>query len=458
MLLLLRLSLSGVLLLSAGLKVGRRTDVAASAKALGVPGKVAGPVAVTLPIIEFALAAGLVLETIAWWTSIAAAALLAAFGVVVAANVVRGRRVPCNCFGSVSTHAISWWTVSRNLGLTAAAAVLVAAGPDRSSGLDTWLVAHVPTHGVATSAVLLWAGLALTLVHLLAVRRAPGVPAATRSEEISVTAELAALVAGNGPTVAVFVKPGCPPCHALSAELVQWQQGYGLAVVCAGTPTACAEEFPRLDERQLVHDADRRLAGAAGVSGTPAAVRLAPDGEVVARVEGAAAIRALAANVLSPATSRGPLTHGDDASSLWLWTPGRRVISLAEFAGRMSVLVFWDPACSWCQRLLPDLDLWRRTLPDDAPRAVVVTRADLRLVAVQGVSDIAFFDDGSMHTAFEVAETPSAVLLDASVRVASDVAVGTDATLELARRAEAVSAVARRLVSASRGVFSTSRE
>ena len=38
------------------------------------------------------------------------AVMMVAFGGVLAANLSRGRRPSCNCFGQVANHPISWWS------------------------------------------------------------------------------------------------------------------------------------------------------------------------------------------------------------------------------------------------------------------------------------------------------------------------------------------------------------
>jgi uncharacterized membrane protein YphA (DoxX/SURF4 family) len=70
---------------------------------------------------EVVLGALLVTGIAGRWTSVVAAALLAAFTVVVWRRVRRGDPEPCGCFGELSRQPVSMRTVGRNVGLLALA-------------------------------------------------------------------------------------------------------------------------------------------------------------------------------------------------------------------------------------------------------------------------------------------------------------------------------------------------
>ena len=112
-----------VALLIAGvqkLRAGRalRPQVAA----FGVPGGVAPVVALTLPVVELAAGAALLIfvrSSIPAWIALG---LLAVFTGAVAANLASGRHVPCPCFGT-SVSEVSPGTLARNGWLVALAVV-----------------------------------------------------------------------------------------------------------------------------------------------------------------------------------------------------------------------------------------------------------------------------------------------------------------------------------------------
>lgn len=102
-----------------------------------LPGPLARVVAAVLPVLELAVAAGLLITPLALPAALTAAALLAGFGLAIAINVMRGRTwIDCGCFRNGMKQRISWAMVGRNVVLTAmalgAAALLPVA---RSAGL-----------------------------------------------------------------------------------------------------------------------------------------------------------------------------------------------------------------------------------------------------------------------------------------------------------------------------------
>ena len=94
----------------------------------GVPESAAPTAAVLLPLAELAVAIALVVPVTAVAAATAAVALLAFFSAGIAANLARGRRPDCHCFGQVQPGPIGARTLARNGILAALALVIVAAG------------------------------------------------------------------------------------------------------------------------------------------------------------------------------------------------------------------------------------------------------------------------------------------------------------------------------------------
>lgn len=79
-------------------------------------------VAHALPVVELAVAAGLLIRPLAVPAAFTAAGLLAVFGLALAINVMRGRTaIDCGCFRNGLKQQVSWLMVLRNAVLTAAA-------------------------------------------------------------------------------------------------------------------------------------------------------------------------------------------------------------------------------------------------------------------------------------------------------------------------------------------------
>ena len=83
--------------------------------------------------------------------------------------------------------------------------------------------------------------------------------------------------------------------------------------------------------------------------------------------------------------------------------------------------------------MLPDLKEWEATSPDDAPRLLVVSAGTEEANREMGLASPVVLDQQfAVGRAFGASGTPSAVLVDAEGKVASEVAVGAPGVLELA--------------------------
>ncbi len=94
-----------------------------------MPEGLARPVAYALPVVELATAAGIAIPASSAASTAVAGMLLAAFGVAMAINVLRGRsQIDCGCFRNGLKQPLSWAVVGRNAVL-AVAAFAAAATP-----------------------------------------------------------------------------------------------------------------------------------------------------------------------------------------------------------------------------------------------------------------------------------------------------------------------------------------
>ena len=86
--------------------------------------------------------------------------------------------------------------------------------------------------------------------------------------------------------------------------------------------------------------------------------------------------------------------------------------------------------------MLDDLKAWETNAPADAPQLLIVSSEDAASNRAQGLrSPIVLDQEFSLGRAFGATGTPSAVLIDAEGRVASEVGVGAPAVLALATAA-----------------------
>jgi thiol-disulfide isomerase/thioredoxin len=110
------------------------------------------------------------------------------------------------------------------------------------------------------------------------------------------------------------------------------------------------------------------------------------------------------------------------------------MVDLAEHRGTRTLVLFWNPGCGFCQRMLPDLKAWEAKTPKGAPKLVLVSSGTAEENREQGLRSPILLDQNfSVGSAFGTDGTPSAVMIDAHGRIASELAVGGPAVMKLAR-------------------------
>ena len=122
-----------------------------------LPDRASRVTALALPVVELAVAAGLLIGATAVPAAVAAAALLVAFGLALAVNVLRGRTwIDCGCFRGGLKQQVGWALVARNAAMAGAA--LAVAG----------LLPAAPGLTLAEALVGLMAGLTALMLYLSA--------------------------------------------------------------------------------------------------------------------------------------------------------------------------------------------------------------------------------------------------------------------------------------------------
>jgi len=112
-------------------------------------------------------------------------------------------------------------------------------------------------------------------------------------------------------------------------------------------------------------------------------------------------------------------------------------VDLSSFKDEPSLVLFWNPGCRFCARMLDDLKAWESAQRPDAPRLRVVSTGSVEVNRKMGLRSTVLLDPGfSVGRSFGVSGTPSAVLVDENGKIASDVAIGASAVLELAGTAQ----------------------
>jgi peroxiredoxin len=455
--------------------------------AFGVKDAFAGSLAVALPIAELAVAVTLLPATSAWFGATAALFLLTLFIIGIAFNLAKGRTPECNCFGQVRSAPIGWPTLVRN-GLLAALAALVIYGGNKDSGPsllywvnDLTLVQRVASLLGLGGLVLLGAE-AVLLLQLLrqqgrvllrleslesyttvgkptvgtgAARMSSGLPVGSPAPHFQLegldgqASSLESLIAPGKSLLLVFTNPHCGPCVTLAPEIARWGREYEkrmrIAVVSEGTIEDNRSKGWIDGGVSVLLQQKRETADIYQAWGTPAAVIVRPDGAIGSGVaQGAEAIRTLVAQIgESPAmpAAGSANTHkpasvkiGDSAPMLELRNLDGKRVRLADFRETAILVLFWNPACGYCQQMLSSLREWEANPPAGSPALVIVSTGTIEANRALKLRSPVLLDDGSQAaTAFGAHGTPMAVLVDSDGRISSEVAAGAQAILMLVK-------------------------
>ncbi len=458
--------------------------------AFGVPERLAAPGAVALPVAELTVAVLLIPAATATIGAAGALALLLAFCAGIARSMIRGEAPDCHCFGQLHSEPVGWSTLIRNLVLAALAGVALAAtaGGEAEAPFawigdlsDAGLVALVgglvllalagAGAGVASALLRQNGRLLLRIDALEQALRGNGVPiesvddAQPAAGGLPVGAEapaftlpgvhgetttLEALLAPGKPLMLIFTDSSCAPCAALIPQVVTWQRDHDrdltIAFVGRGNAKDNGAKAAEHGAARMFIEEGTEVSSLYEAQATPTAVVIDPDGRIASPLAGGEpGIRSLLETTLAqrglqvvpagPSAAPG-LGIGDPPPEVALTDLDGDSAAIADFGGEETMLVFWNPTCGFCARMLEDLRAFEREPPDGAPRMLLISTGSVDSNRAMDMEAPILLDGAfAAANAYGAPGTPSAVLLDADARVASPVAVGADAVFELGGRA-----------------------
>lgn len=341
-LLIARLLLAAVFLVAGCTKLFDRKGSFHALTDFGVPGWLAAPLCILLPLAELTVFAALLPISTAWFGATVAFLLLLVFLLAIGINLARGRTPDCHCFGQLHSAPVGWSTLVRNALLLAVAGLIVWRGRhDPGLSITGWLgnlttPERVALLGGLVGLVLLTGQGALLLQMLrqqgrlllrldalearftgggaAAIASVPaeptvGLPIGARAPNFSLDGlqrenlTLNALAASGKPLLLLFTNPHCGPCQALMPEISRWQLEHAasltIALLSEGTVDDNRAKIVGHGLSQVLLQQNREVAEAYQAWGTPAAVLVRPDGSIGSPVaQGADSIRALMARIV----------------------------------------------------------------------------------------------------------------------------------------------------------------
>ena len=488
-----RLTLSVVFVIAGILKLSDLPGSRKAMKDFGIPVTLSGHLGTLLPLIELLIGLTLIPHTTAWWSAVAALFLICAFITAVSVNLALDRRPQCHCFGQLHSTPIGWTTLMRNAVLLALAAIVAWYGYN-NPGPSVWaatqrftveqtfalMLAVTLLGAVATAAwllvqVLRQNGRLLLRVEAIEKRLKGSIPTTEELGESHPGLPLTALaptfalpMASNGtmmslqqllrdrlPVMLVFISPICGPCKTLLPDIARWQREYSssltVALISQGTQKANQAKVVKFGLTNVLLQQANEVAEAYQCYGTPGAVLVHPDGTIGSPVKmGGGAIKELFRRSINAPLSKDEgsngstngepdpmrlqpsLKIGDPAPPLRLRDVRGRDFSLDDWKGHSGVLLFWNPRCGYCTQMLPSLKAVENHSFKDGSRILIVSTGTVEENNAMGLrSPIVLDPDFAAGHTYNVPGTPSAVLIDVENRIASGVAVGATAVLDL---------------------------
>jgi peroxiredoxin len=159
---------------------------------------------------------------------------------------------------------------------------------------------------------------------------------------------------------------------------------------------------------------------------------LKQNGRTLLRVEALEAGAGLPAPISAlppaPALLQAP-GPGEAAPEVELPDLNGEKVDLKSFLGKPAFLLFWNPGCGFCQKMLDRVKAWEN---NGATDLLVISTGSVEANRAQGFrSSVVLDTDFSAGNAFGASGTPSAIKISAEGRVASLVAVGADDVMRL---------------------------
>ena len=473
-LLLVRIFLAGVLALAG---VGKLLDAEGSEKAVrefGVPGEVAKPFAVLLPVAELLIAVLLLPVSTAWFGAIAAFVLLAVFIGGMIWQMAQGNAPDCHCFGAIHSEPVSRKSLIRNLVFAILAFFLAAQGADNQGLSFTDLTGEMAIQlilGLATigllGAVVYYLRkiseqqtLIMRRIEILEVVAGEGGAREVERNEagdphdslpIGATAPDFELPDLTGRTVAFehlltsvkpllffFVSPTCGPCTALLPEINEWQdelrERVEFVFISSGTAEANAEKFGDGGFKRILLQKESEVSELFNAKWTPTAVFINADGVIASHLAvGDDGIRGLLKRIKAEnldkedvyITNNSKVKIGEEVPEFALTDIQGREVTSKDFRGKKTLVTFWSTTCPHCQNMVEELREWDRQKGLDEPNLIVFSEGDPQEHREIGLKSPIILDEGyKTAEKFGMFGTPSAVLVNENGKIVSETATG----------------------------------
>ena len=391
-------------------KLSDRDGTRKAMLAFGVPTSAAGAASLILPLIEIAVAIGLLFNLTAWFAAIASIVLLSVFTLAIVVQLSKGNAPDCHCFGQLSSEKIGISTVFRNLVFVAPAVALVYRGQSGQGGELTGLYRDDVLLILVLTAVLLL-GFAIDMLRRVSSKQdefarrldlldlasveattverdqagSPhdGLPigAMLPSYELFDTdknvIESSNLIGDGRGALLLFVGPNCAPCKALVPKFREWVADLipkmNVYLISSGSADENIKKFGDTPLTPLLLQNGRALATSVGAKWTPSAIYVNSNGRISSHpAAGDSAIAELVEQLVvsdlgdeyahfTVANGNGGHSNvniGDEIPEFDVRSISGDEITSRSIRGSQTLIAFWNDTCPHCVRMLPEFKRW----------------------------------------------------------------------------------------------------
>jgi uncharacterized membrane protein YphA (DoxX/SURF4 family)/thioredoxin-related protein len=315
---LLRIALSAMFGVAGVAKLLDQRGTRDAVKNFGSPAALVPVLSFVLPIVELAIATGLLFDLTARPSAVAALLVLGLFVVAISVSLARGRTHDCHCFGQLYSRPLGWPTLVRNLVFALGAGVVLwQARAETGGNVLSTLGRLNPSQMLLLIAASLTVAAVLVHSHRLRPPHASintsNAPQGLPVDSIAPAFELAAYAGGKSsltqllidgkPLLLIFTNPNCGPCVVLFKEIKEWQESHSeqltIALISFGTIKENFVNVARNQLGQVLLQEAQEVAEKYGAKVTPTAVVVNTNGRIASPLAaGADEIRKLLTTVL----------------------------------------------------------------------------------------------------------------------------------------------------------------